>query len=88
MKEKVSIEDFEKRIFEIEGIRVIIKTDKENIEPYQFQRRASGNITLIRFLRQRIFKYLENNDGVSIIKGNGEEVLIFEDLNSIRNSYK
>ncbi|CTW55150.1 TPA: hypothetical protein ACN6ZO_004528 [Escherichia albertii] len=87
-----SIFDFERQVFEREGVRIIVRSDDMDIEvpPYDYQRQASGGTRLSDFLDNRICPLLSSckltctvvsGDGNSSVHGNTK-------LESIRASYE
>lgn len=88
MEKKVSINEFERMVFELEGVRVAIRTNRTHIDPYDFKRKSKGEISVLRFLKSRVLKFMEEDESVSIVKGNGTDAYFFESLDDIRKTYK
>jgi hypothetical protein len=87
-----SIFDFERQVFEREGVRVVIRSDGEGVDlpDYDYQRQASNNTRLSDFLENRITPTL-NHHGLSysVVAGDGNSSVHGNTkLESLRNSYE
>lgn len=88
-KEKeVSLLEFERQVFELEGVRIVIRTNRDKITPYDYERKARGNMSVMRFLHTRIAKFLKAKESVTIIDGYGNEVSFLRSINTVRESYR
>ena len=88
---KISIGDLEAQIFNLEGIRVVFRTKKDNMSyPYPFKRKGSRTMNVERFKRERIKKTIDSRWDFDIIGGKGNIVKDddYHDLNHLRLSYK
>ncbi|HGM7842695.1 TPA: hypothetical protein ACKQH2_005135 [Serratia marcescens] len=87
-----SIFDFERQVFEREGVRIIVRSDDMDIDlpNYDYQRQASGGTRLSDFLDNRICPVLTpSNLTCSIISGDGNaSVHGNTKLETLRESYE
>jgi hypothetical protein len=87
-----SIFDFERQVFEREGVRVIVRSDDMSIElpSYDYQRQASGGTRLSDFLDNRICPALTSEGlSCSIISGDGNSSVHGNTkLETLRDSYQ
>lgn len=80
--------EFEKNVWEVEGIRIIIRADsKEKLGDFDWKNAAAGNSTVADWLKNRISPRI-NGFSVAVIGGDGEEVHKGKLLERVRNSYK
>jgi hypothetical protein len=73
----VSIQNFERQVFDVEGIIISIRHDnvKEKIlRPYPYVRRASGSLTVEDFLNHRIRKFV-NQFEVHVLDFNNRQIV-------------
>lgn len=88
-KEKeVSLLEFERQVFKLEGVRIVIRTNRDKITPYDYERKARGNMSIMRFLHTRIGKFLKGRESVCVIDGYGNEVSFIRTIENVRKSYK
>lgn len=87
-KEKeVSLLEFERQVFELEGVRIVIRTNRDKITPYDYERKARRNMSVMRFLHTRIGKFLKARESVCVIDGYGNEVPFINTIDNVRKSY-
>jgi hypothetical protein len=62
---------FEKKVYEIEGVRIIVRANTDaTVEEFDFERCASGNTTLADWLARRIYPYTGDYE-VTVVSGSG-----------------
>lgn len=87
----VSVFDFERQVFEQEGVRIVVRSDDMSIDvpSYNYQRQVSDGTRLSDFLENRIYPVLKPlNLSCCIISGDGNASLHGSvKLGTIRNSY-
>ena len=84
---KITIAALEKQVMEKEGIRIVARAPKDmEVDPYPFQRRATGNTSIAALKRNRLDKAL-NNIPYEIVGGNGVNPHGKTSLDSMRESY-
>lgn len=87
-----SIFDFERQVFEREGVRVVVRSDDMgiNLPNYDYQRQASGSTRLNDFLDNRICPTLsEHNLTCSVVSGDGNSTVHGNTkLETLRNGYE
>ena len=63
---------FEQKVFEKEGVRIVIRADSEaKVEKFDYQRCATGSMTLADWLSKRIYP-LTGKYEVVVVNGRGE----------------
>jgi len=85
-----SLYDFERQVFDIEGVRIVIRGNGyENLPNYSYQRRASDSTTVSEFVNNRLIPYLAPyNLNFVIISGDGNpNVHGLTMLGTLRRSY-
>lgn len=88
----VSIYDFERQVFEKEGVRIVIRSNGKGVElpDYDYQRQASGSTRLSDFLENRINSKLDGYElSYSVVSGDGNaSVHGNTKLEKLRDSYE
>lgn len=80
---EVSVSDFERQVFEMEQIRIVLRLPLySKVPPYSFERAATGGLT-VRDLRERRLTGLE----CEIVMGNGSCAMPHQLLSTVRDSY-
>ncbi|CDG21650.1 conserved protein of unknown function [Xenorhabdus poinarii G6] len=85
-----SVYDFERQVFGIEGVRLVIRGNGNLTLPdYPYQRRASDSTTVSEFLTNRIYPSLSgSNTQFVLVSGDGNaNVHGLTLLGTLRNSY-
>ncbi|QOV66523.1 hypothetical protein [Kosakonia pseudosacchari] len=86
-----SIYDFERQVFEKEGVRIVIRSNGHGIDlpDYGYQRQASDSTRLSDFLANRIDTVLNEHDlSCSVVSGDGNaSVHGNTKLERLRDSY-
>ena len=83
----MTVWEFEETVWVREGIRIVIRADRnEEVEDYHYERAAEENRTLAVFRDTRIQPKVGDR-GVEVIDGSGQRVHGARRLRSIRNSY-
>ncbi|MEQ4627693.1 MULTISPECIES: hypothetical protein [Enterobacterales] len=87
-----SIFDFERQVFEKEGVRIIIRSDGQGVElpDYGYQRQASDSTRLSDFLANRIDSALHEYElSYSVVSGDGNASIHGNTkLEKLRDSYE
>ncbi|HCN9589645.1 TPA: hypothetical protein N6873_004809 [Escherichia coli] len=87
-----SIYDFERQVFEKEGVRIVIRSNGKGVElpDYDYQRQASGSTRLSDFLENRINSKLDGHElSYSVVSGDGNaSVHGNTKLEKLRDSYE
>lgn len=87
MKKTTTIRDLEQKVYESEGIRIVIRGDKdESVDSYPYERRTSKNTTVSEFIEKRI-KPLTSGKSISVITGNGQEPRGNTLMGNVRKDY-
>ena len=84
----ISAAELERQIFELEEIRVVIRSKKSEQKyiSYNYSRRASNNTSIIDWYLTRL-KPLIGEDDATIIDGNGNIPHGRTNIETVRNSY-
>ncbi len=79
--------EFEQRIWELEGIRIVVRGEKNlDVEDYDYKYAAIETWTLTRLLKQHIQGRIGNRP-VTVIRGDGEIPNGRVNLRTLRGSY-
>ncbi|WP_375428141.1 hypothetical protein [uncultured Sphingomonas sp.] len=77
----------EQKIFELEGVRVIVRASgDEKVGKYDYQRCATGTMTLADWLKKRVYPLTGDLD-VVVVNGRGEMPHGKTHMNTLRDSY-
>lgn len=83
----MKLNDFEQKVWEIEGIRLVVRGDEqEEVEDYDFKNAAIENWSISEFLRKRIERRIGGRK-VTVIQGDGEMPHGRVILRTLRASY-
>lgn len=84
-----TVYDFERQVFTVEGIRLVIRGNGNlSIPDYPYQRKASDNTTVSEFLNNRIYSILPNGTQAVLVGGDGNaNIHGLTMLGTLRNSY-
>lgn len=87
-----SIYDFERQVFEKEGVRIVVRSDGNGIDipDYDYQRQASDSTRLSDFLENRINPRLAESElSYTVVSGDGNaSVHGNTKLEKLRSSYE
>lgn len=87
-----SVYDFERQVFEKEGVRIVIRSNGKGVElpDYDYQRQASDSTRLSDFLENRINPRLDEYElSYSVVSGDGNaSVHGNTKLEKLRDSYE
>lgn len=87
MTDMVSVELFEEKVWEVAGVRVIVRAPEgAMVGPYTMQNAANQGWTVTKFLNDHIQPCVGDYE-VTVIQGNGEEPRGNTLLRSIRSTY-
>jgi len=79
--------EFEDKVWEIEGIRIVIRAPSEKeVLDYDYQNAAQGNWRIAQLLEGRIQPNLEDME-IIVLQGDGEQPHGRAILRTIRQSY-
>jgi len=85
--EKISVSELERKIFEREEVRVIIRKSKEDkVSNYPYERKASVTTSITDLIDNRI-KPLIGNAEVIVVNGEGLQPHGRTKVETVRNSY-
>ena len=84
----VSAAELERQIFELEEIRVVIRSNKltPKYEGYNYSRKASSSTSITDWYHTRL-KPIIGEDEATIIDGNGNNPHGRTNIETVRNSY-
>jgi len=83
-----SIYDIERKVFELDEIRIVIRTDKSRpFKDFNFTRKADGNTTVTEYVNNRIKPLLNDGIEIDIIEGSGQIPHPRTTIETVRNSY-
>lgn len=69
----ISIQEFEEKVWELEGIRLIVRgQERGQVEDYEFQNAAQGGWSITKWITSRVAPRLNDYEAI-VIMGNGEE---------------
>lgn len=84
---KVTATDLERQIFELEEIRVVIRSKKNTeFDAYEYSRKAATNTSITEWYNTRLKPLLGDCDA-DIIDGNGNNPHGRTNIENVRNSY-
>ena len=85
----VSVEEFEYMIWSVEGIRIIIRANKDTkIKRYRYSYAARRNWTLATWIKKRLKKHLDDGIEFVIVDGRGQPYPFGKThLDTLRTSY-
>lgn len=87
MTKKMTVDEFENTVLRLEEIVIRIRTSVyEEIDAYDYQRRASGSTSVTEWLNTRIYPFLGNHE-MCIIDGNWQHPHGRTKLSTLRDSY-
>lgn len=79
--------DIEDAVFELEQVRIVIRAgSREDLEDFNFQRKAAGNSSITEWLETRILPIVNGNE-VVVINGRGEIPHGRTRMQNLRDSY-
>ena len=83
----VKVSTFAKQVWDIEGVRIVIRTNpNERAHPYEFDRALKGTATLRKLLQSRIEPCLDGQV-IELVGGDGEKPRRNTSLKEVRRSY-
>lgn len=83
----MTLYEFENQIFSLEGIRVVIRTNRNDFNDYTYVRRCPDNTSIIDFLNTRINPFLRSGETAFVINGYGEIPNVRTHIGTVRRSY-
>ena len=83
----MTLYELESKIFFLEGIRVIIRSNRDNFEDYLYVRKCPDNTPIKDFIDTRISGLLEQGEVAVVINGYGEIPNIRTHIGTVRASY-
>lgn len=87
-EEKISVSEFERQVFDKEGVRIVIRTSRSNtLPPYSYQRKAAEDTTCTEWQETRLKPLLKETE-FEVVKGDGNVPNGRMKMKSLRNSYK
>ncbi len=86
---KVTATDLERQIFELEEIKVVIRTRKNTqLPPYNYSRKAAVNTSITEWYNTRLKPILGDDYDAEIVDGNGNNPHGRTNIETVRNSYR
>ena len=83
----MTLYEFESRVFSLEGIRIIIRSSRNEFEDYSYVRKCPDNTSIKDFLDTRISWLLKEGENVTVVNGYGEIPNIRTHIGTVRASY-
>lgn len=83
----MTLNEVENQIFLLEGIRVIIRTNRNDFDEYGYVRRCPDNVSIIDFLNTRINPFLNRDETAFVVNGYGEIPNVRTHIGTVRRSY-
>lgn len=85
---KITASELERKIYELEEVRVVIRADKGNtFEDYDYTRKAATNTSISEWLNIRVKPLLDSGVQVDVIDGTGNNPHGRTNIENVRNSY-
>ncbi len=85
---KITASELERKIYELEEVRVVIGADKGNtFEDYDYTRKAATNTSISEWLNIRVKPLLDSGVQVDVIDGTGNNPHGRTNIENVRNSY-
>lgn len=88
LQDTVSAVEIERTVSDLEGICIVIraKRGQRGFQPYAYQRRSAGNITVNEWIALRLEPIL-NGAELEVIRGDGSIAPRQTTLDTVRKSY-
>ena len=83
----MTLYEFENSIFSLEGVRIIIRSSRNNFDDYPYIRKCPDNTPIKDFIDTRISGLLEQGEVAVVINGYGEIPNIRTHIGTVRASY-
>lgn len=86
---KVTATDLERQIFELEEIKVVIRSKKSTqFDAYDYIRKATTNTSITEWYNTRLKPILGEEYDADIVDGNGSNPHGRTNIETVRNSYR
>lgn len=83
----MTVEEFERAVFELEDIRLVVRAPRSaHVGDYDYERRAAGNASVTEWLDQRIRPLVGTYD-VAVLNGDGATPNGRTKLETLRATY-
>ena len=83
----MTLYELESKIFSLEGIRVIIRSNRDNFEDYLYVRKCPDNTPIKDFIDTRISRLLKSGEVAVVINGYGEIPNVRIHIGTVRALY-
>lgn len=84
---KISVAEFEAKVFELEEVRIVIRADPSAlVNDYDFQRGASGRSSITKWLENRVKPAIDDHP-VVVVNGEGSIPNGRTHMHNLRVSY-
>lgn len=84
----VTTSELERKIYELEEVRVIIRAGKNTqVGDYDYSRKAATNTSISEWLNTRVKPLLPNGVEVDVVDGTGNNPHNRTNIENVRNSY-
>lgn len=86
---KITTTHLERQIFELEEIKVVIRSKKDTqFDSYNYSRKAATNTSITEWYNTRLKPIIGNNYDAEIVDGNGNNPHGRTNIETVRNSYR
>lgn len=86
--EKITASELERKIYELEEVRIVIRSSKETrFDDYNFTRKAATNTSISDWLNTRVRPLTGEDVQVDVIDGTGNNPHGRTNIENVRNSY-
>lgn len=83
----MTLYEFESRLFSLEGIRIIIRSNRNEFDDYSYVRKCPDNTSIKDFLDTRINWLLKDGEIATVVNGYGEIPNVRTHIGTVRASY-
>ncbi len=83
----MTLYELENRIFSLEGVRIIIRSNRNQFDDYLYVRKCPDNTSIKDFIDTRISPILDKEESVCVVNGYGEIPNNRTHIGTIRASY-
>ncbi|WP_102400951.1 hypothetical protein [Haloimpatiens massiliensis] len=85
---KITASELERKIYELEEVRVVIRVDKnQEFKDYDYSRKTATNTSISEWLNTRVKPLLGTDVQVDVIDGTGNNPHGRTKIENVRNSY-
>lgn len=89
MSDQIRIEDFEKKVFEVEGIGIVVRAPVGTmVGDYPYTRANAGNSRITEWLERRVQLAIGDEYDVAIVDGRGSKPRLNMTIETLRATYR